>query len=117
MLRPVQCNQRLSRLLAFRVDGSDVAGGTLTKNGLLEGANQALITENSAGNYTITFNQAFARVPVVTAMTATDVTTLRIISVTALLVNVEQVGADQTTPTADGDFHLMVMGFDAVDQT
>jgi len=116
MLRDVKSTQRLIRMLAFRVDGSDVAGGTLTKNGLLEGTFDALITENSAGNYTLTFAKPFARVPVVTSMTATDVSTLRIIAVSASSVQIEQVAADQTTPLADGDFHLLVLGFDAADQ-
>lgn len=117
MLRDIKGTQRLPRLLAFRIDGSAVAGGTLTQNGILEGLYDALITENSAGNYTITFNTPFARTPVVTGMTATDVSTLRIVAVSASSVQIEQVGADQTTPLADADFHLMVLGFDSVDQT
>ena len=117
MLREMKTVQRLTRVIPIRVDGSEVAGGSDTTNGLLEGKFHCTITENSSGNYTINFNTPFARVPVVTSMTATDVSTLRIIDVTAALVQVEQVGADQTTPLADGDFHLLVVGFDAGDQT
>lgn len=104
------------RMIPLRIDGSDVGGGTLTTNGVLEGKTHVKITENSSGNYTITFNQAFHRTPVVTSMTATDVSTLRIIDVSKTMVQVEQVGADQTTPLADGDFHLLVVGFDCADQ-
>jgi hypothetical protein len=44
------------------------------------------------------------------------VTTCRVKACTAAYVTIEQVGADQTTPEADGDFYVMVMGFDIVDQ-
>lgn len=117
MLRPMQCVQRLTRVLPIRVDGSAVAGGTDTTDGLLEGSQHCTITENSSGNYTISFNTPFHRTPVVTCMTATDVTTLRIVAVDNTSVQVEQVGADQTTAEADGDFHLLVVGFDTADQT
>jgi hypothetical protein len=117
MLWPMKTPQRQTRVLGFRVDGSDVAGGTATTNGLLEGDQHATITENSSGDYTLTFNTAFARVPVVSGTVATDVSTLRIVSVTAAAVRIEQVGADQTTPLADGDFHLIVMGYDTADET
>lgn len=116
MLFEVLCTQRRPRLIPLRIDGSEVAGGTDTTNGILEGSSSATITENSSGNYTIKFVPPFYRTPVVTSMTATDVSTLRIITVSADSVQVEQVGADQTTPLPDGDFHLLVLGFDTADQ-
>lgn len=117
MLREMKTTQRLCRVLGFRIDGGDVAGGTATTNGIKEGKYHATVTENSSGNYTFTFNQAFARVPVVVCTPITDVTTCRIVAVTASTVQIEQVGADQTTPEADGDFHMIVMGFDSADET
>lgn len=117
MLREMMCVQRKTRVIPIRVDGSAVGGGTSTTNGLLEGSQHCLITENSSGNYTIDFNTHFHRTPVVVCMTATDVTTLRIVDVDETMVQVEQVGADQTTPEADGDFHLLVVGFDTADET
>ncbi len=116
MLREAKCVQRLVRMIPFRIDGGDVAGGTATTNGILEGTFHATVTENSSGNYTFTFNQPFARKPVVMLTTFTDVTTLRLVDVTTSTVQVEQVDADQTTPVADGDFHMLVVGFDSVDQ-
>jgi hypothetical protein len=106
----------MQRLLAFRIDGGDVAGGTDTRNGILEGTYEATVTENSSGNYTFTFTKPFARVPMVQLTPITDVSTMRIIAVTTTTVQVEQVGADQTTPLADGDFHMLVVGSDATDQ-
>lgn len=117
MLREVKSHQRLVRQLYFHIDGSAVAGGTGTTNGMLVGATEGTITENSSGNYTITFAQAGSRLLNVQATTNTDVTTLRIIASSATSVQVEQVGADQTTPTADGDFFLAVTLSDAADAT
>jgi hypothetical protein len=117
MLRDMKIVQRLSRVIPIRIDGSVVAGGTATTNGILEGKYHCTITENGSGDYTITFNQAFARVPTVLVTTITDVTTCRIKDIDATMVRIEQVGADQTTPEADGDFHVLVVGFDTADQT
>jgi len=117
MLREINSHQRLVRKMFFNVDGSVVAGGTLTKNGLLAGAQQGLITENSSGNYTITFNEPGSRILGVQATTFTDVSTMRVIAASATSVQVEQVGADQTTPLADGDFFLEVTLSDAADDT
>lgn len=117
MLREMKSPQRLVRCLFFRIDGSAVAGGTATTNGIDEGEYSGTITENGSGDYTITFSQAFARTPVVMITPVTDVTTCRIKAVSTTSVNIEQVGADQTTPEADADFHVLVVGFDTADQT
>lgn len=116
MLRELKSPQRMSRVLMFQIDGSAVAGGTDTTDGITEGAAHATITENGSGDYTITFNQPFARTPTVVVTPVTDVTTCRIKAVTNELVTIEQVGADQTTPEADGDFHVVVFGNDVADQ-
>lgn len=117
MLREMKTTQRLCRVIGISIDGSAVAGGTLTTTGILEGGQHCKVTENSAGNYTITFNTPFARLPIVAAATFSDVSTLRIVAKTAATVQIEQVGADQTTPLGDADFDLIVMGFDSADQT
>lgn len=117
MLREMKCIQRNVRVIPIRVDGGDVAGGTNTDNGVLEGKFHGSITENSDGDYTFTFAQAFARTPVVLLTSATDVTTVWLKSVSTTAFRVEQVGADQTTPSADGDWHALVIGFDSADQT
>ena len=117
MLREVKATQRQVRVLAFRVDGGDVAGGTATQNGLNEGTYDGTITENSSGDYTITFAKPFVRVPAVFCQSLTDALTLNVVSVTAAAVRVEQCSSDQTTPVADGDFHLLVWGFDVADKT
>ena len=106
--RSIKSNQRLERQLAFQVDGSvpelDIGSGLGT------------LVENSDGNYTITFARAFARTPIALATTITDVSTVRIISCSTTAVNIEQVGADQTTPLADADFNLLVIGWDTASE-
>jgi hypothetical protein len=116
MLREMLCVQRKVRVLPLRIDGGEVAGGTATTDGVLEGERHVTVTENSSGDYTITFNEPFKRTPVVLLTTITDVTTVRLKAVSTTAFTVEQVGADQTTPEADGDFHALVVGFDAEDQ-
>lgn len=116
MLREMKCVQRKTRIIPIRLDGSDVAGGTATTNGILEGKYHVTVTENGSGDYSFTFNTPFSRTPVVLLTTITDVTTVRLKDVSTTGFTVEQVGADQTTPEADGDFHALVIGFDAVDQ-
>lgn len=100
------------------MDGSVVAGGSLTTNGLLQGQEHCKITENSDGNYTITLNEPGSRAcHVIGLVPITDVSTMRVVAVTASTVQVEQVGADQTTPLADGDFYLTIMKYDSADYT
>lgn len=115
MLREMLCVQRKTRVIPISVDGSVVAGGTATKTGILEGQEHVLITENGSGDYTFTFNTPFSRTPVIMLTPLTDVTTVRLKAVSTTGFQVEQVGADQTTPEADADFHALVIGFDAAD--
>ncbi len=116
MLREMMCVQRKTRIIPLRIDGGDVAGGTATTNGILEGKHHVTVTENSSGDYTFTFNTAFSRTPVVLLTPITDVMTCRLKAVSTTSFQVECTGADQTTPEADGDFHALVIGFDADDQ-
>ncbi len=116
MLREMKCVQRQVRVIPLRIDGSDVAGGTATTNGILEGSHHCTITENSAGDYTVTFLVPFSRKPVVILTSATDVSTVWLKALSTTSFEVEQVGADQTTPLADADWHALVIGFDSEDQ-
>lgn len=116
MLREIKSPRRGVRVLYFHIDGSAVAGGTSTKNGMTIGSNDGLITENSSGNYTIAFTNPATRLLNVQVTPNTDVTTCRVVASSTTSVQIEQVGADQTTPTADGDFFVMVALQDAQDE-
>ena len=108
MLRSPKTNQRSERRLAFYIDGSVPE--------LLVGEGLGTLVENSDGNYTITFARPFKRQPIALATTRTDVSTLRVITLTTTALNIEQVGADQTTPLADADSFIEVIGWDSSDE-
>lgn len=93
--------RRATRTLYFSVDGSVPS--------LLVGSQDGTLAENSSGNYTITFTNPGTRCLSVQGTTVTDVSTLRVVSATKTAVNIEQVGADQTTPEGDADFYLTVV--------
>lgn len=108
MLRDIKSTQRLTRLLAFRVDGTGTAS-------ILEGAFDATLTDNGTGDYTLTFAVPFKRVPVCvgSAVGSTAAIVNVVPSVTAIQVLVKDAGGS----AADADFHLSVLGFDSADQT
>lgn len=108
MLRSPKTNQRNERRLCFYIDGSEPE--------LVVGAGLGTLVENSDGNYTITFKKPFARQPIALATTRTDVSTIRVIALTTTDINIEQVGADQTTPLADADSFIEVIGWDTADE-
>jgi len=119
MLREIQSPQRGVRHLYFYVDGSVVAGGTLTRTGMLIGSNDGLITETGAGLYTITFTKPGTRLLNAQGTAVTDVTTCRIVAADTdhTKVSINHVGADQATEEADGDFYVMVVLQDASAET
>lgn len=109
MLRELKGTQRMPRVLAFRVNGTGTAA-------ILEGAFDGTLTDNGTGDYTITFAKAFARKPVVVGTCATDDCYLETLDAdnTVSAVHVKtKINADTAT---DAIFHLMVMGWDVVDQ-
>jgi hypothetical protein len=119
MLREVKSTQCKVRHLYIELDGSAVAGGTLTTDGLTHGQNDVTVTENSSGNYTFFLNTPGQRIVNVQATPITDVTTCRVVAADTdkTKVTIEQVGADQTTPEADADFYLLIVVSDASAET
>lgn len=108
---PMVSPHRKTRTLNFYIDGSAVAGGTLTKDGMLVGSNDGLISETGAGLYTITFNAPGTRLLNAQVTAVTDVTTCRVVAADTdhTKVSINHVGADQATESADGDFYVMVV--------
>ena len=110
--RPVKCEQRLTRQLYARLDGTGTAA-------LDEGGDTSMtLVDNGVGDYTLTFGQQYARTPVVIATpiaAAGDI----IVSIGTVSTSAVQIlawdGTDGTTP-ADADIHIMITGFDADDE-
>jgi len=83
MLRSIKSTQREMRQLELIVDGT----GTAAISG--PASNQVTLIDNGDGDYTITFNQAFANTPVVQATAITADTVCRVKAASTSSVNIE----------------------------
>lgn len=112
MLREIKGTQRLPRVLAFRVDGTGTAS-------ILEGQFDATLTDTGTGDYTLTFAKPFARTPVVliTPISATGDLIATIETVTTALIDIRLWDGTDGTTAKDGDFHVLVHGWDTADIT
>jgi hypothetical protein len=105
--------QHATRLIPITLSWS---GGTPS---IGEGDNHVTVADTNPGIATITFNNAFARKPIITygveAATGEKVTvTLR--SVAADSVIVEAINEAGTAADLATDVHLLVFGFDSADE-
>jgi hypothetical protein len=107
MLRSIKSPQRAPRQLHFKVDGTGAAS-------ILIGSKDATLTDNGTGDYTLTFEQAFARLPVVVASSLTAGAVIQIASATASACQI--VVKDTTGSALDADLMVIVHGFDAADE-
>lgn len=107
MLRDIQSPQRLPRLIAFKLDGTATAS-------LVVGSKDGSLADNGTGDYTITLAQPFARIPVVVATPITAGAVVEIASASVSAINI--LVKDTAGAALDGDVHVLVHGFDAVDE-
>jgi len=98
---------RISEVLAFRVDVSEISGDTSA--GLLEGTNLATIQKHGTGDYTITLKRAARRTLVVVGAAALTIDARFSISAvdTDSVRIVWEVGGTDT----DMDFHITLLAF------
>ena len=97
----------MPRLIAFKVDGTGTAA-------LVIGSKDAALADNGTGDYTITLNKPFARIPVAVATPITAGAVCEIAQATASTIQI--LVKDTAGAALDGDFHLLVHGFDAEDE-
>lgn len=109
MLREVKTSQRLPRLLALEVNG---VGGSPA---ILVGKFDATLADNGTGDYTLTFAKPFARSPVVVAVAETAASYCEVAAASASSVQI-LVKNPSTLAAKDAVIHVMVMGFDALDE-
>lgn len=107
MLRDVQSPQRLPRLIAFKLDGT--GGATL-----VVGSKDGSVVAGGTGDYTLTLAKPFARIPVVVATPVTAGAVVEIASASVSAINI--LVKDTAGAALDGDVHILVHGFDAVDE-
>lgn len=108
MLRSIKSPQRAPRMLAFKVTGTGTAEISV-------GAKDASLADNGTGDYTITFEQAFARVPVAVATSQSAGVYCEVIP-SATAVQVLCKAADGTEAAEDAIVHVVVLGYDAADE-
>lgn len=106
MKRPVESAQRKMRQMFIIVDGT----GTASISG--PSSLECTLTDNGTGDYTLTFDKAFAQAPVATVTMVTTNTYPRIhaSSTSSIQIKTLQV-ADGSTAT-DADFHIVLTGCD-----
>lgn len=117
MLREMMTPQRKSRVIFVTVDGSDVNGGTLTTNGIDVGAQHVKITETGNGAYTITLNEPGSRACFAMVSPITDNSVCYVGECLAATVKITQETASTGAALADADFNVMIVAFDAADET
>lgn len=107
--RSVSGKQRLSHIIAARIDGTGTAS-------ILAGSSELTLTDNGTGDYTLTFKVPFKRVPIVVAnpIDVAGDASIAIKSVSATAVNV--VAVDLAGVAKDVDFHVVIVGFDSADE-
>jgi len=118
MKRKIESHQRLVTVLNITVDGSAVAGGTLTTNGVGgPDAQHVTISETGAGAYTITLNEPGSRACFATATAITDNSTVYIGAMAASTVAVTQDTVTTGNALADADFNITIYKYDSADAT
>lgn len=102
---PVYTNVKNNRLMGFYVDGTGTAS-------IVVGSHDAVLTDNSTGNYTLTFTEPFGCDDVVVAGSPiTSTGRLTIESVDATSVNIKTFS--NSGSASDLDFQLLVFGVES----
>lgn len=114
--REIRATERGVRIHYLDVDGSAVAGGTDTTNGLTNGNLHFTVTENGDGDYTFTLTTPGQRVLGVSGLPKTANSALTIATVTLSTIQVLQTDLANAAQ-ADSDFYLQVHVSTAGDQT
>lgn len=102
-MQPLGIRQSKAETFCFRVDGTGTAA-------ISEGKYHGTLTDNGTGDYTITFDRPFRRVPVVTVGLETAAVRHELSSISTTAVRIKTFGYNNTTAT-DAKFHLIVVGF------
>jgi hypothetical protein len=119
MLFDAKTTQRAPRIEVFRIVESGLttsASSSITD--MPEGFTRGTITETSANVYTLTYNEPFARQPVVqitcvnSSSGTTSIATLLVPAVNQCTFFVEN---DAGAGVAATEFHITVIGFDTAD--
>lgn len=106
--RSIQSRQRLTHMIASRVDGTGTAA-------LLSGSNELTLTDNGTGDYTLTYAVPFKQVPVVVALSKTADSILILAASAVGSCQITAFDATDGTTAKDVDFDILILGSDAAD--
>jgi hypothetical protein len=109
MLREIKGTQRLARFIGFKVTGTGTAAIT-------QGAQDATLTDNGVGDYTLTFAKAFTRAPIVVASALTADTYAEVAAASTSSCQIK-IKAPATGAATDAVFFVQVLGYDSADET
>lgn len=115
--REVRTTERGVRCYYVKVDGSAVAGGTDTTDGLLLGSQHMTITENGNGDYSLNLNVPGQRVVGVSGVGLTAASVITVDASSASQIDVLQTTASTGAALADADFWLQVYVSTSADET
>lgn len=108
--RSIKSDQRLMRIMSVKLDGT----GTAALSG--SSANSMSLTDNGTGDYTLTFDVAFARAPEVMCVSAQAAGVhLAVTAVSTTACTIKSFAAADGTTAADSDMHVLIIGSDAAD--
>jgi len=116
MLRDLRTVQREARVIFVTIDGSAVAGGTLTTDGVLVGSPHVKVTETGNGAYTITLNEPGSRACFAMVSPITDNSVFYVGECLASTVKITQETASTGAALADADFNVMIVAFDSLEE-
>lgn len=106
--KQVVCPQRQMRIMSVKVDGTGTAAlsGTCALN--------MVLTDNGTGDYTLTFNVPYVRVPEVIATPVTDNIVCKL--GTSAAGSIQILTENLSGAATDADFHVIILGSDTADQ-
>ena len=107
--RMIEGVQRSIRQMGFVVDGTGTASIT-------SGSTQGTLVDNGTGDYTLTFSDVYERAPIVVVTPVTADVNCNIDAVSASAVSITCFDSTDGTTAKDADFHMIVMGYDAVEE-
>lgn len=106
MRRHVQSPQRQMRLMSLKLTGT----GTAALDS--EGARHATLVDNNTGDYTLTWREAFGRVPHVVASTMTADSVVQISDISTTACTIKAFDATDGTTAKDAVLQIIVLGCD-----
>jgi len=106
--RPIGSMQHRTRQLHIDLDGITPALG--------EGSTDASLVDNGVGDYSLTFDEAYLRAPLVVGSSLTADTIIQVANITAAGCDILCFAASDGVTPQDAQVHLCITGWDSEDK-